>query len=695
MAELKLHSPLQYVKGVGPKKAQFLKSIGIETVKDILFFFPRSYLDRTSVTDIAKLSPNSYVTIIGRVKSHGKLYGRKKRYEVILQDDTGAITLTWFHGIRYWEKLFKKDQIFACSGFVGSYFGIQMVHPDMERLEDESDKMIHAGRIIPVYPQTAELSKAGLNSKMMRRITTFIFENLSDEIHDFLPAEVIKSTNLLALNQALKTIHYPQNREEIERSRKRLAFDELLNFQFMVFMRKERKKTIIKKHTYKNVSDKFEKFKANLPFHLTKGQESALIQIIEDMKKKSPMSRMLQGDVGCGKTVVAILAALFASENNQQTAFMAPTEILAEQHFRNWSELLENIGVTSRLLTSSQKAAEKKKTAELCQEGKVDILFGTHALIYDSIKFKQLGFVIIDEQHRFGVEQRSRLYAKGDNPDLLVMTATPIPRTLTLTLYGDLDISTIDSLPKGRLPIRTVWRTGDVREKVYQYILDDVKKGGQTYIVYPLIEKSEMVELENVEDAYKRLSTTTFKNISVGMVHGKIKPKERDDIIQNFFKGTIDVLMATTVIEVGLDNPNATIMVIEHAERFGLAQLHQLRGRIGRGEKKSTLVAIAHPPLTEIATQRLEYFVSTTDGFKISEADLELRGPGELFGLRQSGELRFQNVRLGEDKELLEQSRKLLEKLFLNKNKLDRDYHNLHTYLMENVDKKSVEIGGA
>ena len=306
-----------------------------------------------------------------------------------------------------------------------------------------------------------------------------------------------------------------------------------------------------------------------------------------------------------------------------------------------------------------------------------------------------MGFVIIDEQHRFGVEQRSRLYAKGDNPDLLVMTATPIPRTLTLTLYGDLDISTIDSLPKGRLPIQTVWRTGDVREKVYQFILDDVKKGGQTYIVYPLIEKSEMVELENVEDAYKRLSSTTFKNISVGMVHGKIKPKVRDDIIQKFFEGTIDVLMATTVIEVGLDNPNATIMVIEHAERFGLAQLHQLRGRIGRGKKKSTLVAIAHPPLTEIATQRLEYFVSTTDGFKISEADLELRGPGELFGLRQSGELRFQNVRLGEDKELLEQSRKLLEKLFLNQKILDTSYQNLHTYLMKNINKESVGIGGA
>ncbi len=695
MSELKLNSPLQYVKGVGPKKAEFLQTLGFQTVNDILFFFPRSYLDRTSVTDIAKLSPDTYVTIIGKVKSHGLLYGRKKRYEVILEDATGAITLTWFHGIRYWEKLFKKNQIFACSGLVGSYFGMQMVHPDMERLEDESDTMIHSGRIIPVYPQTAELSKAGLNSKMMRRITTYIFENLTENIKDFLPKKVIHSTKLLSLNNSLKTIHYPENREEVEQSRRRLSFNELLDFQFMVFMRKKRKNRITKKHSYTPNKKLFSDFKKNLPFELTSGQEKALHEIIADLQNESPMSRMLQGDVGCGKTVVAVLAALFAAHSKLQTAFMAPTEILAEQHYRNWNSVLNEFGITSRLLTSSQKTADKKKTIELCQKGEIDILFGTHALIYDSVVFKKLGFVIIDEQHRFGVEQRSRLYAKGDNPDLLVMTATPIPRTLTLTLYGDLDISTIDSLPSGRQPIQTVWRAGDVRDKVYKYVLDDVQKGGQSYIVYPLIEKSEMVQLENVEDAYKRLTASTFKDISVGMVHGKIKPKVRDEIIQNFFDGSIDVLMATTVIEVGLDNPNATIMVIEHAERFGLAQLHQLRGRIGRGSKKSTLVAIAHPPLTEIATKRLEYFTSTTDGFKISEADLELRGPGELFGLRQSGELRFQNVRLGDDKDLLETSRKLLEYLFQNENKLDSDYKKLHSYLVKNVNKELIELGGA
>ena len=347
------------------------------------------------------------------------------------------------------------------------------------------------------------------------------------------------------------------------------------------------------------------------------------------------------------------------------------------------------------LLTSSLKAAHKKQTAELCQAGEIDILFGTHALIYDYVSFANLGLVIIDEQHRFGVEQRGKLYAKGDNPDLLVMTATPIPRTLALTLYGDLDISTIDELPAGRQPIRTVWRTQDVRDKVYQFVRDDVARGGQTYIVYPLIEKSEQVELENVEDAYKELSAGALRECRLGMVHGRVKAKERDEILAGFFRGEIDVLLATTVIEVGLDNPNATIMLIEHAERFGLAQLHQLRGRIGRGEKQATLVAIAHPPISELGRQRLEYFASTTDGFKIAEADLELRGPGEMFGLRQSGLPEFRTARISSDRDLIEASRNLLQKLFEQYNHLDTFHQNLYKYLEASAISNGAYQGGA
>lgn len=695
MPDLMLQSPLQYVKGVGPKKAEALKKYGLENIQDILFYFPRIYLDRTNVIPIGQLKTDESATIIGTVKAHGILYGKRKRYEVILEDDTGGISLIWFRGIKFWERMFKKGQVFACTGQAGYFMGLQMIHPEMERLEDESSTMIHAGRIIPVYPQTAELSKAGLNSKAVRNITTFIFENLRDKLDDYLPKEEREKQSLISLDDAVRKIHYPDKREDIHYSRRRLAFDELLNFQFLVYDRKIKKEKITKPHSYKSENSKLKEFIESLPYELTTGQNKVLKEIINDLKSKNPMFRMMQGDVGCGKTVVAILTSLFAAENKLQTAFMAPTEILAEQHFRNWQKPLEQFGIRSAILTSSLKASQKKKVAEECKDGKIDILFGTHALVYDYVSFARLGLVIIDEQHRFGVEQRGKLYAKGDNPDLLVMTATPIPRTLALTLYGDLDISTIETMPLGRKPVRTVWRTKDVREKVYQFIKDDIKKGGQTYIVYPLIEKSELVELENVEDAFEHLSKTTFKDYKIAMVHGRVKAKERDEILRQFFSGEIDILMATTVIEVGLDNPNATIMVIEHAERFGLAQLHQLRGRIGRGEKQSTLAAIAHHPISEIGHQRLEYFTKTTDGFKIAEADLELRGPGEIFGYRQSGDFKFKTVNISQDRDLFEKSRALLENLFTNYNNLDIEYQNLYKYLYEKSNARLENLGGA
>jgi len=692
--DIKLNSPLQYIKGVGPKRAEILRELGFKEVQDILFYFPRHYLDRTNIIPVSQLIPNQSVTIIGTVKAHGILFGRKRRYEVILEDDSGAVTLVWFHGLKFWERLFKKGQIFAATGIVTYYMGMQMVHPDLERLEDESDKMIHAGRIIPVYPQTAELNKVGLNSKSIRKLTTFLFEHLKEPIPDYLPDIECRINNLPSLNQAVLKIHYPEARDDIEYSRRRLAFDELLKFQNLIFQSRNKKELTIKSHLFKKPSKKIQSFVESLPFELTSGQTKATTEIFLDLQKKHPMSRLLQGDVGCGKTVVAIIAGLYVAGNCMQAAFMAPTEILAEQHFRNWEKILKKADVKTGLLTSSMKSADKKKTAELCGNGEIDILFGTHALIYDYVQFKKLGLVIIDEQHRFGVEQRGKLYAKGDNPDLLVMTATPIPRTLALTLYGDLDISTIETLPLGRQPIRTVWRTKDVRDKVYQFIIDDAKKGGQTYIVYPLIDKSEQMELENVEDAYNNLTTGVLKNLRVGMIHGKVKADKRDAILGKFFNKELDVLMATTVIEVGLDNPHATIMVIEHAERFGLAQLHQLRGRIGRGSRKATLVAIAHPPLSEIGQKRLEYFTSTTDGFKIAEADLELRGSGEMFGYRQSGLPDFKTAHIARDRDLIDASRKLLENLFQKKNSLDSSYQKLYNYLSKMAEKTSEYMGG-
>ncbi|MEW6051488.1 MAG: ATP-dependent DNA helicase RecG [Candidatus Zixiibacteriota bacterium] len=694
MPNLRLDSPLQYVKGVGPRRGDVLAKHGLVTVNDLLHYFPRHYLDRTNVTTIASLQVGQTVTIIGEVKAHGLLHGKRKRYEVILQDDTGGIALIWFAGIQYWQRYFKKGQLFAATGVVNYFMGLQIVHPDLERLEDNTDKMIHAGRIIPVYPQTSELTSVGLNSKGMRQATTFIFENLDERVSDPLPVPERTRVNLMPLHDAIARIHYPENRDQIELARRRLAFDELLELQFFVYRNKGKKEITVKKHTYAEPGEKLKAFKADLQFPLTNEQKKVVREIFADLQRQHPMSRLLQGDVGCGKTVVAVTAAIYVAENNMQCAFMAPTEILAEQHFRNWQKPLAEIGVRSALITSSLTSVQKKRTAQHCADGEIDLLFGTHALIYDYVTFPRLGLVIIDEQHRFGVEQRGKLYAKGDTPDLLVMTATPIPRTLALTLYGDLDISTINELPPGRKPIRTAWRAADARDKVHEFVKGELDKGGQAYIIYPLIEKSEQTELLNVEDSFEELSNGTFRNYRTAMVHGRVKPKERDEILRQFREGEIQALFATTVIEVGLDNPNATILIIEHAERFGLAQLHQLRGRVGRGEKQATVVALAGQPISDLARQRLEYFVTNSDGFAIAEADLELRGPGEIFGLRQSGLPELRAAHLGPDRDLLESARALLERLFRDQQSLDTPYRALFSYLNESASRRDIALGG-
>jgi len=607
MAELKLNSPLQFIKGVGPHKAQVLETYGIVTVRDLLFYFPRGYLDRTTILPIKDLRIDETATFIGKVRAHGQLYGgKRRRYEVILGDDTGDIQLVFFDGAQYWKRFFKKNMILAGTGRVSYYRGKQVIHPDLERLEDDSDKLIHAGRIIPVYPQTSELNQAGLSSKSIRSLTTLIFASLTERLEDFLPEEVRSEFGLLEIFQAIEKIHYPNSREEIDTCRKRLAFDELLIFQYLVFKRKERKGKIKKNRIYEKPGTLINNFYSTLDFELTSGQTDAIAGIFSDLQSMQPMSRLLQGDVGCGKTVVAVASAVYAAENKFQTAFMAPTEILAEQHFSNWHDPLNKLGISSALVTSTTKDSDKREIAASCANGSIQILFGTHALVYDYIEFSKLGLAIIDEQHRFGVEQRSKLYSKGDNPDLLLMTATPIPRTLALTLYGDLEISTISTMPPGRKPVRTVQRESTSRDRVYEYVRDEVKKGGQAYIIYPLIERSDKMELHSVEESFKELASDVFSDCKTAMVHGRVKSTTREKILKQFKNGKVDILFATTVIEVGIDNPNASIMIIEHAERFGLSQLHQLRGRVGRGEKDSIVIAITYPTTSEISGKRLD-----------------------------------------------------------------------------------------
>jgi len=694
MGELALDSPLQYIKGVGPRRAEALSSHGLSTVRDMLFYFPRKYLDRTSVLPINEVKISQAVTVIGTVKAHGLLYGRRKRYEAIVGDDSGDITLVFFEGAQYWKNYFKKGMVLAASGLVNYYHVKQLVHPDLERLETDSDKMIHAGRIIPVYPQTAELTKVGLSSKTIRGLTTFIFDNLHETVSDYLPKSVCDEYGFPVIQNALTKMHYPEARDEIETCRRRLAFDELLSFQYLINQRKDQKTKVEKRHRFKEPGEVLKKFKAQLAFSFTPGQVKSINDIFKDLQLPHPMSRLLQGDVGCGKTVVAMAAAVFAAENKLQTAFMAPTEILAEQHYRNWREQLSSLNIQAALITSATKGKEKSEIISKSLSGDIDLLIGTHALIYDYIEFAKLGLVIIDEQHRFGVEQRGKLYAKGDNPDLLVMTATPIPRTLALTLYGDLEISTIDTMPPGRKPIKSVWRESLTRDKVYEFVRDEVKKGGQAYIIYPLIEKSDKIELQNVQDSYQELTAGVFASCRTAMIHGRIKAAEKEKILNQFRNTKIDILFATTVIEVGIDNPSATIMVIEHAERFGLAQLHQLRGRVGRGPRESLVVAVAYTPISEIAKKRLDYFVSTTDGFKIAEADLELRGPGEFFGTRQSGLPEFKVANIARDQKLIEDSRNLINKLQSADGQLDSDFKKVKNYLAELSKSKLEKMAG-
>ncbi len=687
---------VQYLTGVGQKRAEALQSAGVHVVRDLLYYFPRRYLDRSTVAPIRQLKPNQIATVIGKVAAKGIQKGKGKgrsRFVLQLTDKTGVITCVWFHQVQYWNKIFEIGDTLAVSGKIGYFAGLQIVHPEYDRIsddtEDVSSQFVNTGMIIPLYSSSEQLKRVGLDSRGFRRIIRPALEKYGHIMPEILPASLLERLKLPHLREALWQIHYPESQAKLHAARNRFKFEELFYLELVLAYRKNQYGVQQDGIAFEEVGDRTRRLSEILPFELTDAQKRVLHEIRADMKRPKPMLRLLQGDVGSGKTIVSLITMLIAVENGYQAALMAPTEILAEQHYLSTHQPLEQMGINVRLLLGGQRAATRRESLQSIADGSCHIAIGTHALIQSNVEFNRLGLVVIDEQHRFGVLQRAALMEKGITPDVLVMTATPIPRTLSLTLYGDLDVSIIDQLPRGRKPIVTSWRYAEKRSQIYQFVKSHIKQGRQAYIVFPLVEESEKMDLQAATESYQRMSETDFRNCRIALLHGRMTSNEKESIMAAFKRGEIDILVSTTVIEVGVDVPNATIMVIEHAERFGLTQLHQLRGRVGRGDEQSYCILIAHRPVSDEGLVRLNTMAKTTDGFKISEVDLKLRGPGEFFGTRQSGMPELKIANPIDDFGILEKARQ--EAFALVKNDpqlLDPEHKAVHEHFKQHYLKK-------
>lgn len=691
-----LDTPIEYLKGVGPQRGDLLrKELNIHRYGDLINLYPNRYIDRTRYYKINELqNSNSEVQIVGKIINIKTVEQKKgKRLVATFVDDTGQMELVWFQGHKWIRESLKINVGYVIFGKTTSFNGVfNMAHPEMELLEEHKASLRSAMQ--PVYPSTEKLANKGISNKVINKMMQQLFIETQSLFTETLPAYLLEEIKLIPKNAALFNIHFPKNQELLAKAQFRLKFEELFFIQLQLITKNLIRKNKIKGHAFEKVGDYFTTFyNHHLPFDLTNAQKKVLKEIRNDLGSNAQMNRLLQGDVGSGKTIVGLMSMLLALDNGFQACLMAPTEILATQHFNGITELAKDLNLNIKLLTGSTKTADRKIIHEELENGALHIIIGTHALLEDKVQFKNLGLAIIDEQHRFGVEQRSKLWKKNEiPPHVLVMTATPIPRTLAMSLYGDLDISVIDELPPGRKPIQTVHRYDNNRLKVWKFIRDEIEKGRQIYIVYPLIQESEKMDYKDLMDGYHGITRDfPLPKYSVSIVHGQMKPAEKDAEMKRFAEGKTNIMVATTVIEVGVNVPNASVMIIESAERFGLSQLHQLRGRVGRGAEQSYCILMTGHKLSNDTKTRLETMCATNDGFEIAEVDLKLRGPGDIMGTQQSGVLNLQIADLVKDREILQFARHHAIKLLKDDAPMEKPEHQtLRRVFIELSKKKNI-----
>ena len=648
-----IHASIRYIKGVGPHRLTQLAQLGVETVEDACFYPPRRYEDRTHLVAVRDLRPGELATVRVRVvaRSLRRVRGGRTLVEAAMEDDTGVLHALWFNQ-PYLAQQLRVGEELILYGTMEPRPRLQMVHPELERVENDEAGSVHMGRIVPVYPLIG-----GMNQRWLRQVIATTLERHAGSLEDVLPEPLRLAKGWPALADAVRDLHFPRSWEALEAAKQRLAFEELFLFQLALAQRRARAMTQRKPQRYEVDGPLTRALRERLPFALTGSQRQVLDELLADLRRPAPMHRLLQGDVGCGKTIVMAVLVAAAVQSGCQAALMAPTELLADQHARVLRGFLEPLGVSVGLVSQGVPAAERARRLAAIADGKTAVAIGTHALLQRRVAFQRLALVIIDEQHKFGVVQRARLAKKAQVPDVLVVTATPIPRTLALSLYGDLAVSTITELPAGRRPITTRWLREGEREALYALIRRELAQGRQGYVVYPLVEEGRASsELKAATQMAKQLQAEVFPEFRVGLLHGQMRPKAKEQAMSAFARGELHLLVSTVIVEVGLDVPNATVMAIEHPERFGLAQLHQLRGRIGRGTQPATCVVVSDAADDAVRT-RLAAFTETTDGFELAERDLQQRGPGELLGRRQHGWLRFRLANLARDRTLLESAR--------------------------------------